>query len=116
MLRRWRRWRNFAFVRQFSLFEEAKALSMGHSIHGFDIEVRPSSIPNSGQGVFVSRAARATTAAATEAATDTSVPMGALVALYAGIWFPAVPYLANSENSVVSCHLTTPIHTQRHPE
>ena len=41
------------------------------------VEVRPSGIddPSSGNGVFVAR--------------DT-VPAGALVALYAGVWFPSV--------------------------
>ena len=58
------------------LLKEVLALSKGKSLEGFGVEVRPSSIFQGGFGVFIS---------------ENQVPQGALVALYPGVWFPAVP-------------------------
>ncbi|CAL1143284.1 unnamed protein product [Cladocopium goreaui] len=56
---------------------EAESLAKGKSLHAFEVSVRQSQIaPDCGKGVFVS-------------ASD--APVGALVALYAGVWFPNVP-------------------------
>lgn len=56
---------------------EAESLAKGKSLHAFEVSVRQSQIaPDCGKGVFVS-------------ASD--APVGALVALYAGVWFPKVP-------------------------
>ncbi|CAJ1421608.1 unnamed protein product [Effrenium voratum] len=74
-----RRWAGSALP---GLLAEAEALAKGSSLHGFAVEVGPSSIsPSAGNGVYVSQA---------------QVPEGALVALYAGLWFPSVPMAAAS--------------------
>eukprot|EP00928_Gymnodinium_smaydae_P023537 TRINITY_DN19386_c1_g1_i1.p3 TRINITY_DN19386_c1_g1~~TRINITY_DN19386_c1_g1_i1.p3 ORF type:complete len:277 (+),score=53.55 TRINITY_DN19386_c1_g1_i1:1000-1830(+) len=68
-------------------WEEAQALARGRSLGGFEIEVRKSRIEDeaSGRGVFV-------------ATTSCRVAAGSLVALYAGVWFPAVPLSARCQD------------------